>query len=590
MISERGSFVTLGMHQPASMPGASRAGFSASRARLYAAMGLGALLIALPILTLAQLALTDDGGALSHVIRNVLPQAAQETALLLAGVALLTAIFGTGAAWLVTAFEFPFRRTLAIALVLPLAVPTYIAAAVYVEWLDAAGPLQRFIRLMVGAQTAAAFPLPSVRSLPGAILIMSAVLYPYVYLSTRALFTMQSATLIDAARSLGAKPARVFWRVALPLARPAMALGVSLALLETLNDIGASEFLGVRTLTLSVMTTWLNRGSLSGAAAIACAMLVVVVALILVEIRARGERGFTNSVKRPRMVAPKTLQGGKAIGATLFCALPVIGGFVIPAAFLTLQAVQRTIRGQIDPMLFEALLMTMVLAGTATLGIVLLASGIAAANRLLGTAMARGLARFASLGYAIPGTVLALGLLTPIAMFDNQIATLWRNVTGERIGLFLTGSGLAIVIAYHARFLGIAVGAIETGYSRISPHLDDAARMLGRTLSGIRRDVHRPLIRPALGTAALLVFVDAMKELPATLLLRPLNVETLATLVYADAARGVFEAGSLAALLIVLIGLGPIMLIARANRPEPADALYAARAASADPAARQTSV
>jgi iron(III) transport system permease protein len=444
--------------------------------------------------------------------------------------------------------------------------------------------------MLVGAPTAAAFPMPSVRSLPGAILVMSAVLYPYVYLSTRALFTMQSASLIEAARSLGAKPARIFWRVALPLARPAIALGVSLCLLETLNDIGASEFLGVRTLTLSVMTTWLNRGSLEGAAAIACAMLIVVIALILVEMRARGNRGFTSSVKRPRAVAPKTLKGAQAIGALSFCAAPVIVGFIVPATFLSIQAMQRTVRGQIDPMIFDALLMTVLLAGAATIGILLLASTIAASQRLLGTALSRGVARFAALGYAVPGTVLALGLLTPIAFFDNQIANLWRAITGERIGLVLTGSGLAIIIAYHARFLGIAIGAIENGYARISPHLDDAARMLGRSLGGIRRDVHQPLIRPALGTAALLVFVDAMKELPATLLLRPLNVETLATLVYADAARGVFEAGSLAALLIVLIGLGPIMLIARANRSEPADALLAASAATGDAKARDNPV
>lgn len=565
-------------------PGASRAGFSASRLRLYALMAVAALLVALPVGALLTLALSDTSGSMAHVIGTVLPQAARETALLLIGVALTTAFFGTGAAWLVTAFEFPLRRLLAIALVLPLAVPTYIAAAIYVEWLDAAGPVQRLIRFLAGAQTAAEFPLPSVRSLPGAILIMSAVLYPYVYLATRALFSMQSATLIEAARSLGAKPARTFWRVALPLARPAIALGVSLSLLETLNDIGASEFLGVRTLTLSVMTTWLNRGSLEGAAAIACAMLVAVVALILVEIRARGERSFSSSIKRPRRVAPKHLTGLQATGAMLFCALPVAAGFILPAAFLVIEAVRRTVRGQIDPELFRALTATVLLAGAATLGIVALASSIAAGNRMLGTAWARGLARIASLGYAIPGTVMALGLLTPLAFADNLAADVWRALTGERAGLILTGSGIAIVIAYHARFLGIAIGAIEAGYQRIPHHLDDAARMLGRDMAGIRRDVHSPLIRPALGTAALLVFVDAMKELPATLLLRPLNVETLSTLVYADAARGVFEAGALAALFIVLIGLGPIMLIARTNRPEPADAFAAAGAAAPDSA------
>ncbi len=544
-------------------------------------MSVAALLIILPVATLLHLAFSDESGAMTHVIGTVLPVAARETALLLAGVALLTAIFGTGTAWLVTAFDFPLRRVLAIALVLPLAMPTYIAAAIYVEWLDAAGPVQSFLRMVTGVKTAAELPLPSVRSLPGAILIMSAVLYPYVYLATRALFQMQSATLIEAARSLGAKPSRVFMRIALPLARPAIALGVSLSLIETLNDIGASEFLGVRTLTLSVMTTWLNRGSLEGAAAIACTMLIAVLALILVEVKARGARGYTNSVKKPRLLAPKRLTGASASGAFIFCALPVMAGFVLPALFLGWQAIKRTARGQIDPMLIEAFLTTLVIAGVATLGIVALARAISAGNRLLGTPLAQGLARVASLGYAIPGTVLALGLLTPIAFMDNALATAWRSLTGERLGLFLTGSGLAIILAYHARFLGIAIGAIESGYARISTHLDDAARMLGRDLGGIRRDVHGPLIRPALGTAALLVFVDAMKELPATLLLRPLNVETLATLVYADAARGVFEAGSLAALLIVLAGLGPIMLIARTNRPEPADGFAAAEAATA---------
>lgn len=572
-------------HRSIVEPGATRAGFSASRWMLLVATGLAALIVALPIGALLTLAVSDDSGAMAHVLGTVLPQAARETLLLLAGVALLTAIFGTGTAWLVTVFDFPLRRVLSVALVLPLAVPTYIAAAIYVEWLDAAGPVQSFIRFLIGAKTAAEFPLPSIRSLPGAILVMSAVLYPYVYLATRALFAMQSATLIEAARSLGAKPARIFWRVGLPLARPAIALGVSLSLLETLNDIGASEFLGVRTLTLSVMTTWLNRGSLEGAAAIACAMLIVVIALILVEMRARGQRGFNTSIKRPRPLASKTLRGGEAIGAIAFCIVPVILGFGLPLVFLGWQALKRTLRGEIDPALFHALITTILIAGAATLGIVLLASFVAAARRLIGTPPIRALARFAALGYAVPGTVMALGLLTPLAFIDNVAADLWRSVTGQRLGLILTGSGLAIVIAYHARFLGIAIGAIEAGYARIPSHLDDAARMLGRDLGGIRRDIHRPLIRPALGAAALLVFVDAMKELPATLLLRPLNVETLATLVYADAARGVFEAGSLTALLIVLIGLGPMILIARTNRPEPADAFAAAGAVAAEKAA-----
>lgn len=527
---------------------------------------MGAVLVATPILALIVTALATASDSLwPHLIANVIPQALRDTALLLFGVGLVCGTVGVGTGWMITQYDFSGRRHLEWLLVLPLAMPTYITAYIYVELLGFQGPLQTALRAMTGWRSLRDYWFPDPRNLFGAILIMSAVLYPYVYLTVRTLFGMQGATIVEAARTLGASRRRLFWRIALPMARPALVAGLTLALLEALNDIGASEHLGVRTLTVSIYTTWLNRNSLSGAAQIACLMLAIVVMLMLLEANLRGHRRYALSVRQPRPVARRPLRGGSALLAATLCALPVLFGAVLPGGFLIAQTMQRDLLFQADAVLLGQLANALLYSAAATVLVVGLGLAIVVAlrrGREIWLPFAR---RTASLGYAIPGTVLALGLLIPVAALDNRLADTARALFGIELGLVLIGSGAALVIAYAVRFLAIAISGVESGFSRISPRIDDAARALGSDNRRLLRRVHWPLLRPALAAATLLVFVDCLKELPATLLLRPLNVETLATVVYGHASRGVFEDGALAGLLIVLAGLYPAYRLARSG-------------------------
>ncbi|KVT55899.1 ABC transporter permease [Burkholderia ubonensis] len=528
---------------------------------LAAALAIAAA-VAAPLATLVGAAFDADLAHWRHLAEFVLPQALANTLLLLAGVGAIVTLVGTGCAWLVTAYDFPGRRALTWALLLPLAVPTYIVAFAYLDLLHPIGPVQGAIRWLLGFDSPRQFRLPDLRSLPGAIFVLGFVLYPYVYLSTRAMFVTQSASLLEAARTLGAGRIATFWRVVVPLARPAIAVGVSLALLETLNDIGASEFLGVQTLTVSVYTTWITRSDLAGAAQIALAMLAIVVGMIVLERYGRRRQRYAHG-RRMRPPAPRRLSGPAAWGAAALGWLPVLLGFGAPAAYLAVETGKRLhLVGGVSAQLLTGLVntLTIALAATAaTLACGLVVAWAARAQRdSAGTGVARVGARIASLGYAVPGTVLAIGLLLPLAAADRAIgAALGRD------GLILMGSAAALVIAYTVRFLAISAGSIEAGLARIPPSLEQAARSLGETAGGTLRRVHLPLLRPALTTSALLVFVDAMKELPATLLLRPLNFDTLATWLYAEAARGTYEEGAVAALAIVLAGLVPVILLAR---------------------------
>ncbi|CAH1681218.1 Iron ABC transporter permease [Hyphomicrobiales bacterium] len=523
-----------------------------------------------PLLALLATALSSSQAAeiWPHLAANVLPTALVQTALLLAGIGLVSAVLGVGTAWLVTQFEFPGRRHFDWLLVLPLALPTYLTAYIYVEFLGFQGPLQSALRAVTGWRTLRDYWFPDPRNLPGAIAIMAIVLYPYVYLTTRALFSIQGATIVEAARNLGAMPGRLFWRIGLPLARPALAAGLTLVLLETLNDIGATEYLGVRSLTLSIYTTWINRGSLPGAAQIACVMLLVTFLLIVTEARLRGQRRFALPVRQPRPVGRKPLRRTAGMLAAAACALPVLFGAVLPIGYLVSEILRRGLLAQFDLVLLRHLGNAVLLAGIAAILVVLLGLGIATASRAGRESWLKPLARLASLGYAVPGTVLALGLLIPIATFDNALASTVTALFGIKPGLLLIGSGAALVIAYVVRFLAIGVSGVESGLSRVSPRIDDAARALGAGQPEILHRIHWPLMRPAVAGAALLVFVDCLKELPATLLLRPLNLDTLATVVYGHASRGVFEEGALAALLIILAGLYPAIVLAKtgANR------------------------
>lgn len=526
----------------------------------------GALLVVImviaPVAALLWHAFAGDVAHWQHLLNNVIPIALRDTLILLAGVGVVVTLLGVGSAWLLTAYDFPGKAVLGWALLLPLAVPTYIMAYAYLDILHPIGPVQSTLRELLGYSSPREFRLPDVRNMPGAILILGFVLYPYVYLTMRAMFLTQAANLIEAARTLGAKRREVFRRIVLPLARPAWAVGLSLALLETLNDIGASSFLGVKTLTVSVYTAWTARSDLAAAAQIALTMLVVIVGLILMERKGRERQRFANTQKMQPM-RPRTLHGPAAVIAFLLGFVPVLIGFLIPAAYLAVEAWERLHNSAgVSRALLDSLYNTLLVASLATVITVCAGLMIAWAGRTLRESAwrqpARSLARIGSLGYAIPGTVLAIGLLTPVMLLENLVGGLLGTQQ-----LFLMGSIGLLVIAYCIRFLAIPIGAVEAGLTRVPASLEHAARTLGERPGGTLRRVHLPLIRPALAASALLVFVDTMKELSATLLLRPLNFDTLATRLYAEASRGTYEEGAIAAIAIVLAGLVPVVLLAR---------------------------
>uniref|UniRef100_UPI0033411B42 ABC transporter permease n=1 Tax=Castellaniella defragrans TaxID=75697 RepID=UPI0033411B42 len=524
--------------------------------------GIGVLA---PIVSLLALAAQGSVGHWAHLLDYVLPAAFARTLWLLAGVGALSAALGVGGAWLVTAYDFPLRRTLSWAMLLPLAVPTYIVAYAYLDILHPIGPVQSALRALLGYDSPREFRLPDLRNLPGAIGLLGFVLYPYVYLTTRSMFATQAANLLEAARLLGHGPWSTFFRVALPLARPAIAVGLSLALLETLNDIGASEFLGIQTLTVSVYSTWVSRSDLGGAAQIALVMLLLAILLIATERHGRRRLRYAGA-RRAHPVQPRRLRGAAAWTATALAACPVLIGFGAPAAYLLIQTGEwLSISGAPSPRLLRAGLNTVSVSLAATALTVCLGLIVAWSARIMQrrARRLRALPRLATLGYALPGTVLAIGLLFPVMGLERGLA-LAREALGMAPGaLVLMGTPVALVAAYAIRFLAISVGSIEAGLARVPPSMEQAARLLGENINGALRRIHLPLLRPALATAALLVFVDSMKELPATLLLRPMNFDTLATWLYGEAARGSYEEGAIAALGIVLAGLIPVIVLAR---------------------------
>jgi iron(III) transport system permease protein len=527
---------------------------------------LAAAIVVSPIVALIVIASEGSGDLWPQLAAYVLPSAAANTAILLLGVGILTGVIGVGTAWLVATADFPGRRFFDWALLLPLAIPTYILAYAYLDILHPLGPIQSALRTLFGITDPRALRLPEIRSMGGVIFLLGFVLYPYVYLATRASFLMQSANALEAARMLGAKQSEVFFRIALPLARPAIVVGVTLALLEALNDIGATEFLGVRTLTIAIYSTWLNRSSLPGAAQISLFMLALVVLLFLLERWARKGQKFVSRDRRAQPPARAKLAGVNALAAFLACALPLLIGFVAPFTYLADQAIRKALSSGVSSMLLRETANTLFFAGLATLVTVCVGLVIGYALRTDRSGFVAPASRIASIGYAIPGTVLAVGLLWPLAAFDNTVDAAARQWFGIPTGLLISGSGAALVLAYTIRFLAMSINGIEAGYAKISTSVDHASRSLGESALGTLRKIHLPMLRPALGAAAILVFVDCMKELPATLMLRPFGIETLATHIYAEAVRGTYEDGAVAAILIVLAGLLPVLMLARVSR------------------------
>ncbi|MBF7688390.1 ABC transporter permease [Acinetobacter rathckeae] len=515
-------------------------------------------LVALPIVALLWTALQGDPEIWLHLIQYTIPPTLLNTFILLFGVGVISIFIGTSSAWLVTAYEFKGRSILDWALLLPLAVPTYIIAYSYIDLLHPIGPVQTILRERLGITSVNTF-IPNIRSLWGCIFLLSFVLYPYVYLSTRALFTMQSASLIEVARTLGLGPIKLFYRVAIPLARPAIAVGASLALMETINDVGATEFLGVKTLTLSIYSTWVNQSNLAGAAQIAMFMLLIITGLVTMERLGRRKQRYNMSSQRSRTISRIHVTGYKNVLFFAGGCIPVLFGFIIPTSYLIIEAFKRVRFNGFSDQLLHVSLNTLTLSLIATLATIVIGLILTSTMRFTGIFA---LGRLASLGYAIPGTVLAIGVMLALGFIDRTVGDFLEFKMGISTGLLFLGTTFTVIYAYSTRFLAIAVGTTEAGYHRISPRLDDAARNLKHKPSAILYKIHLPLLRPALISAALLIFVDCMKELPATLLLRPMNVETLATFLYGEAARGTYEDGTIAALLIVIVGLIPVILLA----------------------------
>lgn len=529
-----------------------------------AAVVIAAVVLA-PMLSVLWLAFHPTENIWPHLISSVLPRYFGNTLILMAGVGSLTAAVGTGAAWLVVMYRFPGRGWLDHALLFPLAIPAYVGAYALVDFLQYAGPLQGAMRAAMGWQSAQDYWFPEVRSTWACIIVLSAAMYPYVYLLARAAFREQSGSSYEVARALGAGPWGLFLRLGLPLARPAVASGVALALMETVADYGTVTYFSVQTLTTGVFSTWLNGNNAGGAAQISGVILTVILVLVGLERAGRRNARFHRPSRAVRPVEPVLLTGGKAWLATLACVFPFSLGFVLPVSVMVWHAA-ATPEVWGAPGLMQALGNTLFAGGIAASLTVGAALALVYGLRLAGRGMAKVVLPLTTLGYAAPGAVLAVGLLIPLAALDNRVADGILALTGWDPGLIMTGTSGAIILAYCVRFFGIAQGAVDAAFGRVSPSLPLAARSLGKTAGGALRAVYMPLMRGSVASALLVVFVDCVKELPATLLLRPFNFNTLATRVYELASLEKLAEAAPAALMVMAVGLVAVALLARANK------------------------
>ncbi|WP_344847163.1 iron ABC transporter permease [Celeribacter arenosi] len=544
-----------------------RAKYAARRRRIepWSAGALAiALLVLLPILSVLWIALFPTENIWPHLLATTLPRYMTTTAALTLGVAVLAAVTGTTTAWLVTLYRFPLSRYLEWLLLLPLAIPAYVGAYALVDFFEYAGPVQSALRGFFGWQSAREYWFPEIRSLGSATIVLAAALTPYVFLMARAAFREQSGAMYETARALGAGGWARFWRIGVPMARPAIAAGTAIVMMETLSDYGTVSYFAVQTLTTGIFTTWLQAGNAGGAAQIASVVLILVLSLVALEKVSRGRARFHGSARQPRPITQIQLTGWRAWLALGLCSIPFLVGFVLPVSVMAHHALGRP-EEWLKPGLISALANTLTVAGSAAFVTVALALFMVYGVRLTGRKLPTLLLPVTNLGYAAPGAVLGIGILIPLAGLDHFIADTWEGVTGNDPGLILTGSGFAIVIAYVVRFFAIAQGAADSAMGRVSPSLPMAARSLGQTLTGTLRRIYLPLIRGSVGTALLLVFVDCVKELPATLLLRPFNYNTLATRVHEKASLEHLEQASPAALLVIAVGLAAVVLLARSE-------------------------
>ena len=542
------------------LAGAGRRGFTLDGWTLLAAM-IGTF-VAIPVGSVLLTALGPSDGIWEHLVSTVLWVYVGNTLWLMLGVGAGTIVLGASTAWLVTMYRFPGRRILSWALMLPLAVPSYILAFVITDQLEYAGNVQGALRDVFGWTSPREYWFPEIRSLGGATVVLSLVLYPYVYLLARAAFIEQSFGVFEASRTLGRGPVASFFTVAMPLARPAVAVGVALALMETLNEFGTIDFFAVPTLTAGIFDVWLNMDSTRGAAQLASVLVAFTLVLVVVERASRRSRRYHETTTRVQALPEYPLSTMRGAAALLWCATPVALGFVLPAWVLGGYAV-RFYGVTLEADYFDYVRNSMVLAAWAAVIVALAGIVLAYGVRLSPRRAMRGLAEFAAIGYAIPGAVLAVGIMVPLGYFDNAVDAASRGLFGVPVGLLISGTAAGLVIGYAVRFLALGYRTVDSGLLRVTPGIEGAARTLGAgpALSLLR--VHLPIIRPSIVTAALLVFVDTMKELPLTLILRPFDFDTLATFVYQYASDELLEECALGALTIVAAGVVPVMLMSR---------------------------
>ncbi|MEQ8227195.1 MAG: iron ABC transporter permease [Rhodospirillales bacterium] len=510
-----------------------------------------------PILAVFWAATGDSGGLWAHLSSSVLPRYIGNTLMLMGGVAVVCLLFGVSTAWTVVRYDFPGRRVFEWLLLLPAAMPAYLIAYVYTDFLEYAGPVQGFLREVFGWQRASDYWFPEIRSMEGAIMVMGAVLYPYVYVMSRTAFLLTPSSLFEAGML---SRRNVFWKVALPLARPAIAAGLALAMMETVSDFGTVEYFAIWTLTLGIFNVWLGMNSLAAAAQIASVAFLFIIALLALEILARARRRFSDTARRAVSLRPVTVKGRGITACWVVCATPILVGFVLPVGVLA----SFVIKGHsldLNEKMVSATFNSVFLGGSVALVVMSVAAFMGFVAAYHSGPLLKRMTALASVGYAFPGTILAIGVVTAAGALDGAIAAVLGAVSDITFdGWFTSGVGL-VIFACAVRFQAVGYGAVTTGLERLPPNMMSASRVLGHGFGASLGKVIMPLVSMSFVAGGLLVFVDVMKELPMTLLLRPFNYETLATYVYQYAKDELLEEAALPALFIVLSGVLPVMMM-----------------------------
>ncbi|MDH5423414.1 MAG: iron ABC transporter permease [Gammaproteobacteria bacterium] len=522
---------------------------------------LVAVICAIPVLTVFSYIFLPAGDVWRHLTETVLSDYVINSLLLITGVSFGTLTMGISCAWLTSVYRFPGRKLFQWLLLLPMALPAYIIAYTYTGMMDFAGPVQSHLREWFD-WSYGDYWFPEIRSMWGATSMLSLVLYPYVYLLARASFLEQSVVALEAGRSLGAGPWKCFFKIALPMARPAIITGLSLVLMETLADYGTVQYFGISTFTTGIFRTWFGLNDSAAAAQLSTILLIFVLLLITLERISRKQARYFHSSNREKKQTRITLAGKQAWLATFICLMPILSGFVLPFLQLSQWSIE-TYTEMVDGDFFGLIWNSLSLAGSAAILALLLALLLAYGQRLQNTRLIRIAVRIASMGYAIPATVIAVGIMIPLAWIDNAVDGWLRQQFDVSSGLLLSGTLFALMFAYMVRFLAVSVGTVEAALGKIKHSMDDAARSLGLRPKQVLLQIHMPLMRRSLLTAVLLVFVDVLKELPATLILRPFNFNTLAVRAYELASDERLADASTAALCIVIVGIIPVILLSQ---------------------------